>query len=280
MATAENALQAGDPQAGPAAREGGAVVSDGPGIRFVMPPGAPYAGQLAVVRERIRDGGPPQWRVAVLIPGTASWDETVAIGDGDLGSALAAAPDAAISAPAGGADGRRWTVWMPSAADDATRVDAAPGDGRRSPVFHVDTQYGQISAYLHDAGCADPWRGGCSCGADAPLTGARQEILAAARAVMAERITRQAARARTRQAAEDERMMSQAAWARQPDRIVVGGSDDGWRLWAGSPLRNTGVIVAPPGPITGFDPHFVDLVDDYVILYNIRDPRSAGLEQG
>ena len=255
-------------------------MSDGPGIRFVMPPGTPYAGQRAVVRERIRDGGPPRWRVAVLITGTAGWDEAVAISDGDLDVALAAAPEAAISATADCADGRRWTAWMPSNADDATRVDTAPGDGQRGPVFHVDTQYGQISAYLHDAGCADPWRGGCSCGADAPLAGARQEILSAARAVMAERITRQAARAAARQAAEHEQIMAATAWACEPGRIAVGGSDDGWRLWAGDPLRNTGVIVAPPGPITGFDPHFIELVDDYMILYNIRDPRLPGLEEG
>ena len=31
---------------------------------------------------------------------------------------------------------------------------------------------------------------------------------------------------------------------------------------------NTGAIVAAAGPITGFDPHFVELVDDYMILYS------------
>lgn len=251
-------------------------MSDGPGIRFVMPPGRRYAGQLAMVRERIWDGGAPRWRVAVLIEGTADWDETVVIPDGCLEAALAAAPEAAISTAADCADGRRWTVWMPSDADDATRVDAAPGDGRRGPVFHVDTQYGVMSAYLHDAACADPFLGGCSCGADALLAGARQEILAVARGLMGERIARQQARARDREAAEHDRIMAETAWAREPDRIVVGGSEAGWRLWAGNPLRNTGVIVAPPGAITGFDPHFVELVGDCMILYNIRDPRLTG----
>jgi hypothetical protein len=88
---------------------------------------------------------------------------------------------------------------------------------------------------------------------------------------------RRAARDSARQQADNEEFRRRAAdWE---GRILVGGSDEGWRLWEGNPPQNAGTIILPPGPIPReLDPQAQGVACDAVGLYAIRDPRRQHQE--
>jgi hypothetical protein len=171
--------------------------------------------------------------------------------------------------------------------DDDDRLDdlggagvvAAPGTDPGEAAYWVDTAHGNVGAHDHGDSCADRWYGGCDCGAEAALTSEiRGLLLDAGRRLVREHWRRRAERSRAGQRASDKESRLQAAdWA---SRVLIGGSDAGWRLWQGNPPRNTGTIILPPGPIPDeLDPQFYGLIEDAIGLYAIRDPRLPHKEE-
>ena len=172
-----------------------------------------------------------------------------------------------------------WTVWM---ADDddldligGAGVFAAEGTEPGDPAYWVWPSHGKAGARDHGSSCNDPWYGGCDCGAETALTAELRHLLpAACRRLVREHYRRKDERAMARRGPQEQGTRLRAA--DQASRILVGGSDAGWRLWQDSPPRNTGIVILPPGPIPrdlGPQPH--GLAGDAVCLYAIRDPRTA-----
>lgn len=177
-----------------------------------------------------------------------------------------------VTAPSG-----PWTVWMSDddALDDfgGAGVFAAEGTEPGDAAFWAWTSHARVGARDHGAGCADEWYGGCDCGAESPLTSqVRGLLLDAGHQLVREHHRRRGERDLARQQSEDEEFWRRTA--DQASRVLVGGGDDGWRLWEGNPPRSTGAAILPPGPIPAeLDPQFCGVADDAVGLYAIRDPR-------
>jgi hypothetical protein len=177
-----------------------------------------------------------------------------------------------VTAPTG-----PWTVWMSDddALDDfgGAGVFAVQGAEPGEAVYWAWTSHGRVGARDHGAACADPWYGGCDCGAETPLTGqVRSLLLDAGHQLVREHHRRRGVRGNARQRSEDEEFRRRMA--DQDSRVLVGDGGDGWRLWEGNPPRSTGTAILPPGPIPAeLDPQFCGVVGDAVGLYAIRDPR-------
>jgi len=152
-------------------------------------------------------------------------------------------------------------------------VFAADGTEPGEAAYWAWTSHGKVGARDHGAACADEWYGGCDCGAETPLTSpVRGLLLDAGRQLVREHHRRRGERDNARRQSETGEF-----WRRMADqagRVLVGGSDDGWRLWEGNPPRNTGTVVLPPASIPReLDPRFCGIADGAVGLYSIRDPR-------
>lgn len=179
-------------------------------------------------------------------------------------------------------DGQPYTVWMPihdPALGGSGWKVAAPGTQIGTPAVKISPQYDTVSAAEHAGGCdvRSRGRGTCACGADdAWPDGLRGPLKAAAVALLGEnfRLTKEEGAAR--EAANLAELERDTAWAREPGRIVVGGSDDGWRLWESTRrggYRNTGEVVCLLESLEPYEPHLVEVYEDVIGLYSIRDPR-------
>ncbi|MEV1175305.1 hypothetical protein [Nonomuraea sp. NPDC049784] len=144
----------------------------------------------------------------------------------------------------------------------------------------MSLQYDRVTAAEHADACDyySHGRGGCDCGADAAWPQERRAVLKdAARALHAENNRIQQEIEQATRDAERARFVEETAWQREPGRIVVGGSEQGWRQWEPDNRhgwRNTGKLVLGPVSLEPYDPHWIALIEDAIGLYSIRDPRT------
>lgn len=177
-------------------------------------------------------------------------------------------------------DGQPWTLWVAAPDYPESAIRACPGSVRvESGAVDVSVRYRQLTSLVHTAGCTWGQNLSGSCAVPvcvcAPAVTDPAPLYATAIDLQHQHHAHVDERAREAERLAYEKDLATDAWMREPGRIVVGGSEAGWRLWErrGSGWHNTGVIVAPAGPITDHDPHSVGLWDDAICLYSIRDPR-------
>jgi hypothetical protein len=58
----------------------------------------------------------------------------------------------------------------------------------------------------------------------------------------------------------------------EPGRILVVGTDSGWRLWEDKPPGYAGELILPNGSLADCDPQDAGVVHD-IRRWSIRDPR-------
>ncbi|TMR10097.1 hypothetical protein ETD86_40955 [Nonomuraea turkmeniaca] len=180
-------------------------------------------------------------------------------------------------------NGQPWTVWMPlcKPLTQSPAVRALPGTEVGEGVVNVSVQYDQVMSVTHADMCDyhSRGRGGCDCGADNAWPDERREVLKhAARVLHAENDRIQDEIEQAKRNAERTKYLEETAWQREPDRIVVGGSEQGWRIWEPDNhegWRNVGTVVLGSVPLEPYDPHWIALIGDAIGLYSIRDPRIS-----
>ncbi|WP_433358704.1 hypothetical protein [Streptosporangium sp. CA-115845] len=178
-------------------------------------------------------------------------------------------------------DNQPYTVWSPLHDPFITSawVVAAPGTRIGDHTVEIATQYNQVTAAAHTEGCEFHSRGRatCDCGADtawpeelrAPLKTAASALSEENRRIAKEREAAEAARVL-------EELEEESAWMREPGRITV-GSGQGWCIWERKPngsWHNTGEVVLPLASLEPYDAQFIEIVDEVIGLYSIRDPRT------
>ncbi|WP_329431071.1 class I SAM-dependent methyltransferase (plasmid) [Streptosporangium sp. NBC_01495] len=181
--------------------------------------------------------------------------------------------------------GEPWAVWSPIHDPFIVSgyVAASPGDEPGDIAVFISNQYDTVSAppETHAESCA--WlsrgRGTCDCGVDEAWPEDRRTVLkAAALALRAENSRVNRTEQEAARAAEWAAVEAETAWMREPGRIFVGGSAQGWRRWEQAPggsWRNTGEVVLPSGSLEPYDSRFIAVVNEVIGLYSIRDPRTA-----